>query len=111
MNDFDLKLSVALKDADLERLRETREWSAALASLRDRGGLSEEGYVRAREEIKAPFRLLRLFVLGGLALGDTIGLFFSAAQLLGALKGAREEALLLLDAAAAPFAVLAAVYT
>ena len=89
VNDYDLKLSVALRDPDLERLRETREWSAALASLRDRGGLSEEGYVRAREEIKAPFRLFRLFFLGGLTIGDTIGLFFSVAQLITALKGAR----------------------
>lgn len=34
MNDYGLKLSVALKDPDLEALRERREWLEGLANMR-----------------------------------------------------------------------------
>lgn len=34
VNEYDLKLTVALKDPDLEALRERREWLAGLAQMR-----------------------------------------------------------------------------
>lgn len=34
VNEYDLKLTVALKDPDLEALRERREWLAGLAEMR-----------------------------------------------------------------------------
>lgn len=41
MNEYDLKITVAVQDPDLEALRERREWLAGLATMR--GALGREG--------------------------------------------------------------------
>ncbi|KAL4854848.1 Protein LOW PSII ACCUMULATION 1 [Chlorella vulgaris] len=85
VNTHGLKLSVALNDADLEPLRERREWLAALAELR--GGINEQQLVQLRSEAKAPFRLTRIIFVGGLAVGAALGLFIITARLLAAVQG------------------------
>ncbi|KAI7840112.1 hypothetical protein COHA_006153 [Chlorella ohadii] len=85
VNDYGLKLSVALKDPDLEALRERREWLEGLANMR--GGINDQQYVRLRSEAKAPFRLTRIIFLGGLAVGAALGLFIITGRLLAALAG------------------------
>ncbi|PRW20574.1 LOW PSII ACCUMULATION chloroplastic [Chlorella sorokiniana] len=85
VNDYGLKLSVALKDPDLEALRERREWLDGLDNMR--GGINEQTYVQLRSEAKAPFRLTRIIFLGGLAVGAALGLFIITGRLLAALAG------------------------
>lgn len=85
VNEYDLKLTVALNDPDLEALRERREWLEALSDMR--GGINEQQYVRLRSEAKAPFRLTRIIFLGGLAVGAALGLFIITSRLVAALQG------------------------
>lgn len=85
VNEYDLKLTVALKDPDLEALRERREWLAGLAEMR--GGINDQQYVKLRSEAKAPFRLTRIIFLGGLAAGAALGLFIITGRLVAALQG------------------------
>lgn len=85
VNNHGLRLSVALKDADLESLRERREWIDALNKVE--GGITDESLVRLRSEAKAPFRLVRIFLFGGLAAGAGLGLLVTLARLASAVKG------------------------
>ncbi|CAD7695268.1 unnamed protein product [Ostreobium quekettii] len=85
VNDYNLKLKVAMEDGDLEELRDTREWREALAMMK--GGLTEEQRVKLRAETKAPFRLPRLYLFGGLLAGAGFGLLIILARLAAALKG------------------------
>jgi hypothetical protein len=85
VNDRGLKLDVAVRDPDLARLRERREWLDALEVAR--GGVSAATLVRARTEARAPFRLLRLFLAGGLGAGAGLGLLIISARLAAALQG------------------------
>ncbi|GAX77479.1 hypothetical protein CEUSTIGMA_g4923.t1 [Chlamydomonas eustigma] len=85
INDYRLKLSVALKDEDLKELRERREWIDALTEVK--GGLSREMKLDLRSEAKAPFRFPRQFLFGGLAVGAAIGLIIITGRLVLAVKG------------------------
>ncbi|KAK9816632.1 hypothetical protein WJX72_003075 [[Myrmecia] bisecta] len=85
VNDHNLKLEVAIKDPDLRQLRERREWLDALEEVQ--GGLSTRALVGLRSEAKAPFRLTRLILTGGLLAGAGLGLFIITARLVAALKG------------------------
>lgn len=51
------------------------------------GGIKEQQYVQLRSEAKAPFRLTRIILFGGLAAGAALGLFIIAGRLLAALQG------------------------
>lgn len=85
INDYSLKLSVALKDDDLQELRERREWLDALVTVK--GGVSQTSKVDLRTEAKAPFRLPRLILAGGLLAGASIGLLVIGTRLIRALQG------------------------
>ncbi|KAK9822081.1 hypothetical protein WJX74_005614 [Apatococcus lobatus] len=85
VNDYQLRLTVAIKDADLEQLRETREWLDALDTMR--GGLSSRSVAGLRAEAKAPFRLARILTFQGLFAGAAIGLVISSTRLFAALTG------------------------
>lgn len=85
VNEHDLRLTVAQRDDDLAPLRERREWTAALAQMR--GGLSDDANVKLRAEARAPFRLTRIILLGGLAAGAGLGLLIITTRLIAALKG------------------------
>ncbi|KAK9909916.1 hypothetical protein WJX75_009447 [Coccomyxa subellipsoidea] len=85
VNDYGLKLEVAVKDPDLRALRERREWLDALEKAK--GGVSNRALVGARAEAKAPFRLARLFTFGGLGAGAALGLAVIVGRLIAALKG------------------------
>jgi hypothetical protein len=54
INDFDLKLTVALNDPDLEALRERREWLAALPELRGAAGRRCDGGPRLCSPLPGP---------------------------------------------------------
>lgn len=94
INDYNLRLIVALRDDDLQELRDTREWLDALTRVK--GGLTREMKQELRAEVKAPFRLPRFWILGGLAAGAAVGLLIITTRLLAAIKG--EGALRLLCA-------------
>eukprot|EP00879_Flechtneria_rotunda_P008535 GHRR01008942.1.p1 GENE.GHRR01008942.1~~GHRR01008942.1.p1 ORF type:complete len:328 (+),score=78.40 GHRR01008942.1:90-1073(+) len=85
INDYDLKISVALKDDDLRELRDTREWMDMLGTVK--GGMSREQKVNLRAEAKAPFRLTRIILFGGLGLGAAIGLVVILGRLAAAFRG------------------------
>ncbi|CAL8467582.1 g7120 [Coccomyxa elongata] len=85
VNDYGLKLEVAVKDPDLRALRERREWLDALEKAK--GGVSTRALIGARAEARAPFRLARLFIFGGLGAGAALGLAVIAGRLIAALKG------------------------
>lgn len=85
INEYDLKLIVALKDPDLAPLRDRREWNAALEKVA--GGITSEGYAKLKAEASAPFRLIRLFLFGGLASGAGLGLLVSVGRLAAAIGG------------------------
>ncbi|WIA22086.1 hypothetical protein OEZ85_004429 [Tetradesmus obliquus] len=85
INEHSLKISVALKDDDLRELRDTREWLDMMSSVK--GGLTREQKVTLRAEAKAPFRLARIILFGGLGLGAAIGLLVILGRLASALKG------------------------
>jgi hypothetical protein len=74
-----------MQDPDLRALRERREWLDALEKAK--GGVSTRALVGARAEARAPFRLARLFLFGGLGAGAAIGLFIITSRLVAALKG------------------------
>lgn len=74
-----------MQDPDLRALRERREWLDALETAK--GGVSTRALVGARAEARAPFRLARLFIFGGLGAGAGLGLFIIASRLIAALKG------------------------
>ncbi|KAK9867288.1 hypothetical protein WJX84_000351 [Apatococcus fuscideae] len=80
-----LRLTVAVKDADLEQLRETREWLDALDTMQ--GGLSSRSVAGLRAEAKAPFRLARILTFGGLFAGASIGLVIISTRLFTAFVG------------------------
>ena len=86
VNEFDLSLSVPLKDPDLAKLRDRKEWVAALEQMK--GGISNKGFAKLRAEASSPFRLVRLFLTGGLSSGAALGSLVSSSKLLGALGGA-----------------------
>ncbi len=73
------------QDADLRALRERREWLDALEKAK--GGVSTRALIGARAEARAPFRLARLFIFGGLGAGAALGLAVIAGRLIAALKG------------------------
>ncbi|KAG2498001.1 hypothetical protein HYH03_004260 [Edaphochlamys debaryana] len=85
INEYRLKLSVALKDDDLKQLRERREWLEALTQVK--GGLSREVKVDLRTEAKAPFRLPRMILFGGLLLSAGVGLLIISTRLIKSLQG------------------------
>ncbi len=74
-----------MQDADLEQLRETREWLDALDTMR--GGLSSKSAAGLRAEAKAPFRLFRIVAFQGLFAGAAIGLLISVPNLFKAVTG------------------------
>ena len=85
VNEHGLKLDVAARDPDLKRLRERREWLDALEVAK--GGVTTKSVVAARAEARAPFRLARLFLSGGIGAGAAVGLLIILARLAAALKG------------------------
>lgn len=56
INEYELKLSVALKDPDLEALRERREWTDALVQVKGRRAGASGGGRCARGGAYSPFR-------------------------------------------------------
>jgi tetratricopeptide (TPR) repeat protein len=86
INDYNLRLIVALKDDDLRELRDTREWLDALTTVK--GGMTRAMKQELRAEVKAPFRLPRFWILGGLAASAALGLLVIGTRLLAAIKGA-----------------------
>ena len=69
----------------MRALRERREWLDAVEKAK--GGVSTRALIGARAEAKAPFRLARLFIFGGLGAGAALGLAVIAGRLIQALKG------------------------
>jgi tetratricopeptide (TPR) repeat protein len=88
VNDYNLKLVVALRDPDLEALRERREWIAALD--RAAGGISSDAYIKLRAEAKSPFRLTRVLLFGALAAGAGLGLIITSTRVVTALQGGED---------------------
>lgn len=74
-----------MKDPDLERLRERREWMDALDSIK--GAPSAESLSRLQSEARAPFRFTRLLLLGGFNAGAVLGLLIIVSRLVAAVKG------------------------
>jgi tetratricopeptide (TPR) repeat protein len=85
VNEYGLKLKVAVDDPDLGALRERREWMDVLE--RATGGVSGSSYVKLRSEAKAPFRLTRILLFGALLAGASLGLLIISTRLLSALQG------------------------
>ncbi|GLC51467.1 hypothetical protein PLESTB_000505700 [Pleodorina starrii] len=85
INDYKLKLAVALKDDDLKQLRERREWMDALARVK--GGISRGTKVDLRTEAKAPFRLPRIILFSGLLGSAAIGLVIIIGRLVKSIAG------------------------
>ncbi|KAF5834070.1 hypothetical protein DUNSADRAFT_9420 [Dunaliella salina] len=85
INDYNLKLSVALQDDDLKELRDRREWADALTEVK--GGLSRNSKIDLRTEAKTPFRFPRIIILGGLGLGAATGLVIILLRLVASLRG------------------------
>lgn len=88
INDYDVKLAVALKDKDLSQLRDRKEWNDLLGKVA--GGMGNEGYAKLRAEASSPFQLFRLFTFGGLAAGASLGFLVSSARLIAAFNGIYE---------------------
>eukprot|EP00798_Chlamydomonas_sp_ICE-L_P027722 gene27722-7368_t len=88
VNDYRLKIDVAIKDPDLRELRERREWVDTMTKVK--GGLSEESKVALRAEAKSPFRLVRFILFGAFGVGGSVGFFFSLSTLIGALNSGVE---------------------
>ncbi|KAJ9527361.1 hypothetical protein QJQ45_025630 [Haematococcus lacustris] len=89
INDYGLKLSVALQDADLKELRDRREWVDALMEVK--GGLSRNAKIDLRSEAKSPFRLPRIILFSGVCAGAGLGLFIITGRLIAALQGGVAE--------------------
>ncbi|GMH35910.1 hypothetical protein BSKO_03778 [Bryopsis sp. KO-2023] len=85
INDHSLKLIVAIEDDDLAALRDRREWVDMLTDVK--GGISGDARVDLRSEAKAPFRLARIFLVGGFAVAAALGLLFTIPSLIAALQG------------------------
>ncbi|MEW5305795.1 MAG: hypothetical protein WDW36_008313 [Sanguina aurantia] len=85
INDYGLKLTVAVLDEDLKELKDRREWTEMLTEVK--GGMSRAAKVDLRTEAKAPFRLPRLILFGGLGAGAMIGLVIISLRLIAAVKG------------------------
>lgn len=85
VNDYDMKLLVALKDPDLKSLRERREWLDKVPAMK--GALSRDTKVQLRSEAKAPFRFSRLLLVGSLTAGAGLGLLIILLRLVKALQG------------------------
>lgn len=85
VNEYNLKLVVALRDPDLAELRERREWTSALEQAT--GGLTSEAYVKLRAEARNPFRPARILIFGALSAGAALGLIIISSRLVSALKG------------------------
>ena len=81
------QLVAGVQDKDLAPLRERREWLDALDTLK--GGISDSALVQLRSEAKAPFRLARTILVGGLLAGASLGLLFITAKLVQGLQGAQ----------------------
>ena len=73
------------QDPDLKQLRDTREWLDVLESVR--GGVSQSGLVNLRSEAKAPFRLIRVLLVGTVATAAAVSLVITLARLAPALQG------------------------
>jgi len=85
INEYDVKLVVALRDPDLSALRDRREWVELLGRVS--GGIGNEGYAKLRAEASAPFQFVRLFLFGGLSAGAALGGIVSTARLAAAFGG------------------------
>lgn len=85
VNEYGLKLKVAVDDPDLGILRERREWGDVLEKAS--GGVSSSSYVKLRSEAKAPFRLTRILLFGALLAGASLGLLIISTRLVSALQG------------------------
>ena len=86
VNDYGVKFSVVLGDPDLLAFRESRQFDELQGELRGGGGATDQ-VVKLRAEMKTPFLLSRLLVLGGLNVGAVAGLFIITAKLVAAAKG------------------------
>jgi hypothetical protein len=73
------------QDDDLRELRDTREWMDMLGEVK--GGMTREQKVSLRAEAKAPFRLARITLFGGLAAGAGLGLLIIIGRLVQSIKG------------------------
>ena len=94
------------------KLRERREWLDVLDNIKggeqplsdaatfhghrlsatrvpDSAGLSTKGLIELRSEAKAPFRLTRMIITGGIAAAAVISLIVTLTRLPAALKGER----------------------
>ena len=89
INEYGLKIDVALEDPDLAAMRETRQFDELQSQLIGGGG-SEDMNARLRNEAKNPFRFVRLTVLGGLGVSALIGLVVILARLGSALSRGEE---------------------
>jgi hypothetical protein len=85
VNEHGLKLSVAASDPDFADFRDTREWIDLLQRVR--GGLSREAKINLRTEARAPFRLARTILFGGLSAGAGLGLIVILGRLAASLRG------------------------
>lgn len=85
INEYDVKLVVALRDPDLGSLRDRREWVELLGRVS--GGIGNEGYAKLRAEAASPFQFVRLFLFGGLSAGAALGGIVSTARLVAAFGG------------------------
>ena len=85
INDYDVRLVVALRDPDLSALRDRREWVELLGRVS--GGIGNEGYAKLRAEASSPFQFVRLFLFGGLSAGAALGGIVSTARLVAAFGG------------------------
>ena len=75
-----------MQDPDLGAMRERREWLDALDGMK--GSISDAALVQLRSEAKAPFRLARTILEGGLLAGATVGLIVIVVLLVGTLQSA-----------------------
>jgi len=85
VNDYRLKVTVALEDNDLRALRDRREWVDALTEIK--GGMSRDMKIQLRSEARAPFRFPRFIILGGFFLSAALGLFVTILRLVKAVQG------------------------
>lgn len=74
-----------LQDEDLVQLRERREWLDAVSQMK--GGVSRSSKIGLRTEARAPFRLPRIVLFGGLSAGAGLGLLVITFRLVKALQG------------------------
>jgi hypothetical protein len=75
-----------MQDPDLRALRERREWLDAQEELA--GVIDRSTQQSLRAEAKAPFRLTRTVIAGGLAIGAGLGLLVITVKLIAVATGA-----------------------